>query len=72
VRLCRSIARVCGVEVHDPLQGVRTPNADDRPPALPEDVQLIRTVELVLLRQMPILASQAGCYQLRHLMPHIW
>ena len=46
VRLCRSIARVCGVEVHDPLERVKTPVVDDRPPALPEDVKLIRTVEL--------------------------
>jgi transposase len=46
VRLCRSIARVCGVEVHDPMERAETPIADDRPPALPEEVKLIRTVEL--------------------------
>jgi len=38
VRLCRSIARVCGVEVHDPMERAKTPLADDRPPALPEEV----------------------------------
>jgi transposase len=46
VRLCRSIARVCGVEVHDPLDFAQTPQDDDRTPALPEEVKLIRTVEL--------------------------
>jgi transposase len=45
VRLCRSIARVCGVEVHDPMERAETPCADDRPPALPEEVRLIRTFE---------------------------
>jgi len=38
VRLCRSIARVCGVEVQDPMERAQTPLADDRPPALPEEV----------------------------------
>ena len=46
VRLCRSIARVCGVQVLDPMEREQTPTADDRPPALPEDVKLVRTVEL--------------------------
>jgi transposase len=46
VRLCRSIARVCGVEVHDPMQSTETPIAADRTSALPEDVKLVRTVEL--------------------------
>jgi len=46
VRLCRSIARVCGVGVHDPMERAETPSADDRPPALPGEVKLIRTVEL--------------------------
>jgi len=46
VRLCRSIARVCGVEVRDPMELLQTPAADARPPALPDDVKLIRTVDL--------------------------
>jgi len=46
VRLCRSIARVCGVEVHDPMGPAQAPTADDRPAALPEDVKLVRTIEL--------------------------
>jgi len=46
VRLCRSVARVCGVEVHDPLALQQTPAADDQPSALPEDVKLVRTLEL--------------------------
>jgi transposase len=45
VRLCQSIARVCGVQVIDPLA-----NADDTaveaPLGLPEDLKLIRTVTL--------------------------
>jgi len=45
VRLCRSIARVCGVEVHDPLDRPETPLTDDKTSALPEEVRLIRTFE---------------------------
>ena len=45
VRLCRSIARVCGVEVHDPMESAQTSIAADRSAALPEDVKLIGTVE---------------------------
>jgi len=46
VRLCRSIARVCGVEVHDAPDRAETVLAGDRPSGLPEEVKLIRTVEL--------------------------
>ncbi len=46
VRLCRSIARVCGVEVHDPMGRTGTPLAGDRHSSLPEEVKLVRTVEL--------------------------
>jgi transposase len=46
VRLCRSIARVCGVEVHDPMESTETPLATDRTSALPGDVKLVGTVEL--------------------------
>ena len=48
VRLCRSIARVCGVEVRDPLEssdGTPAP-IGEQPAALPEDVKLIQTFEL--------------------------
>ncbi|MGO9370907.1 MAG: IS1634 family transposase [Syntrophobacteraceae bacterium] len=47
VRLCRSIARVCGVEVHDPLdssQSAATPSCEQST-TLPEDVRLIQTFE---------------------------
>ena len=43
VRLCRSIARVCGVEIRDPLDRVETPVAHDSTSPLPEDVKLVRT-----------------------------
>ena len=46
VRLCRSIARVCGVEVHDPMERAETSHANDRTSALSEEVKLIRTVGL--------------------------
>ena len=39
VRLCRSIARVCGLEVIDPLEG------DGKKGGLPKDVKIRRTVE---------------------------
>jgi transposase len=48
VRLCRSIARVCGVEVRDPLESselTSTPGVEQSA-ALPEDVKLIETLEL--------------------------
>ena len=48
VRLCRSIARVCGVEVRDPLDssdGTPIP-IGEHPAALPEEVRLIQTLEL--------------------------
>jgi len=47
VRLCRSIARVCGVEVHDPLDSSKTAAARtcEQPTALPEEVRLIKTFE---------------------------
>lgn len=45
VRLCRSIARVCGVEVRDPLSEGAPTSIGEQPPALPEDVKLVRTLE---------------------------
>ncbi len=47
VRLCRSIARVCGVEVHDPLDSAETATGPirEQSPALPEKVRLIQTFD---------------------------
>ena len=47
VRLCRSIARVCGVEVHDPLDPPETATVPVRRQSatLPEEVRLIQTFE---------------------------
>jgi transposase len=45
VRLCRSIARVCGVEVRDPLSEGAPTSIGEQPSALPGDVRLIRTFE---------------------------
>jgi transposase len=44
VRLCKSIARVCGLEVHDVLDSHK-PSVSQTSP-LPQDVKQIRTVEL--------------------------
>jgi hypothetical protein len=46
VRLCRSIARVCGLEVRDPLAHPEMASIDEKTQALPADVKLIRTLEL--------------------------
>ncbi|MHC1727218.1 MAG: hypothetical protein AB9866_14735 [Syntrophobacteraceae bacterium] len=46
VRLCRSIARVCGLEVRDPLSVPAETTERQETTALPEDVKLIRTLEL--------------------------
>jgi len=44
VRLCKSIARVCGVEVHDPEEAGEATEASEA--GLPDGVKLITTVEL--------------------------
>ena len=46
VRLCSSIARVCGLEVHDPLALPEERPVREGEFAFPEEVKLIRTVEL--------------------------
>jgi transposase len=46
VRLCRSIARVCGLEVHDPLASPHKTPAPEGTSALPEGVKLIQTLGL--------------------------
>jgi len=54
VRLCRSIARVCGVKVIDPLEG------DGYQGGLPADVQIKRTVEFGTVRVIEKLWEQYG------------
>jgi len=54
VRLCRSIARVCGVEVVDPL------NEDDQTGGLPRDVKIQRTVEFGTVRVIEELWERYG------------
>lgn len=46
VRLCRSIARVCGLEVRDPLAVPAETTERQEATALPKDVKLIQTLEL--------------------------
>lgn len=45
VRLCRSIARICGLEICDPLAPPNGTSRQEETSALPEDVKLIRTLE---------------------------
>ncbi len=46
VRLCKSIARVCNLEISDPLQeGEDRDTADKDELTLDEDITLIKTVE---------------------------
>jgi transposase len=46
VRLCKSIARVCGVEVHDPLALPQETSTREGASGLPEEVKLIQTLGL--------------------------
>lgn len=46
VRLCKSIARVCGVEVHDPLAFPQERSTCEGASGLPEEVKLIQTLGL--------------------------
>lgn len=54
VRLCRSIARVCGVEVIDPLDG------DSHRGGLPKDVRILRTVDFGTVKIVESLWEQYG------------
>lgn len=54
VRLCRSIARVCNVEVIDPLEG------DGSEGGLPRDVRIKRTVEYGTVQTIEALWEQYG------------
>src|SRR5215470_1642105 len=57
VRLCHSIARVCGLEVHDPLSAEQGTLFGAQ---LPEGVELIRTVELGTLALIEGLWEKLG------------
>ena len=46
VRLCRSIARVCGLEVRDPLASPEQTSTPAGESGLPEELKLIRTLAL--------------------------
>ncbi|MBM9515146.1 IS1634 family transposase [Desulfogranum marinum] len=54
VRLCRSIARVCGVEVIDPLDAACSKGG------LPADVKILRTLEYGTVRVIAELWEQLG------------
>ena len=54
VRLCRSIARVCGVEVIDPLDG------DSHKGGLPQDVRILRTVDFGTIKIVESLWERYG------------
>ena len=57
VRLCRSIGRVCGVEVHDPLAGEQVPTDD---PVLAPGVRQIRTRPLGVVWVVEALWARLG------------
>ena len=54
IRLCRSIARVCGVEVIDPLDGSSIQGG------LPQDVKILRTVDFGTVKIIESLWEQYG------------
>ena len=54
VRLCRSIARVCDVQVIDPLE------QDNEKGGLPRDVKILRTVEFGTVRVIEEIWEQCG------------
>jgi len=58
VRLCRSIARVCGVTVHDPLTD-DTATAE-APGFLPDGLEIIRTIEVGTVWVIEALWKQIG------------
>jgi len=58
VRLCRSVARVCGVEVHDPLDAAEDSAAGDA--VLPDGMRLIGTVELGTVMVIEALWERLG------------
>jgi len=46
IRLCRSIGRVCGLEIHDPLDGGSGESLFKDKVGYPQDIKLIQTVTL--------------------------
>ena len=62
VRLCQSIARICGLQVTDPVQTsemARTENLAELK-SLPDTLQLVRTMELGTLVVIEALWEQLG------------
>lgn len=60
VRLCWSIARVCGLSVHDVLAPEAKQPAEPAEAPLPEDVKLIRTCELGTVMVLEALWERLG------------
>ena len=58
-RLCRSIARVCGLEVQDPIERSAETKKQEHP-ALPEGVRLLRTLELGTVLAIAALWERLG------------
>lgn len=58
IRLCRSIARVCGIEIHDPLDS--TENSVPGDAGLPDDMRLIKTFELGTVTVIEALWERLG------------
>jgi hypothetical protein len=58
VRLCRSIARVCGVTVHDPLTDDAA--TAETPGFLPDGLEIIRTIEVGTVWVIEALWKQIG------------
>ena len=58
-RLCKSIARVCGLEVQDPIEGSAETKKQECS-ALPEGVRLLRTLELGTVLAIEALWERLG------------
>ena len=59
VRLCKSIARVCGVEVHELTAPQENPAGRDQD-MLPDEVKLIQTRELGMVMALEVLWNGWG------------
>ncbi|MBF0566825.1 MAG: IS1634 family transposase, partial [Nitrospirae bacterium] len=59
VRLCNSIARICGLTVHDNL-GCEQSEPSKEEPGLPEDVKFIRSLELGVIFVIEALWERLG------------
>ncbi len=60
VRLCQSIARVCGLEIHDPLGGSGEESFVNDKVGFPKDVKLIQTVTLGTVAVVEALWERLG------------